>query len=333
MAGNSDYPETEDNYVELTDGVDIMEADQINDSYAAHASMQSFVGASGKSAAYNTDLIAQLVKVLPTIKLSYVDAETIQASAGVVWCLKSDESIRVARENTTTTDIDGNDLDAAGPTFANDEDYFVYADADSLASSVEFVVSTNPTTPTGPVVYQLIGGFSTNASGEVIETTVWSIAGMRVVDFNYAFESERKTTTTPLNGDNSIPQDTEGLEVVSIVHFVKKTTNVIFLLGVFHGSGGAASIHSGALFSSKNGTPADAVAAGSASYMVTNEAQLGVVMTARFESSPGKCTYTLRAGINDTATYALNSTEAAATQIFGGVSSSGLILIEFEKGV
>jgi len=86
MAGSSSFPTSVDNYTEKTDGVDVIVADDVNDSYAAVNAIETFIGASGKSQANNVSLYTFLAERLPTIKLSYVDADTVQASAGIVYC-------------------------------------------------------------------------------------------------------------------------------------------------------------------------------------------------------------------------------------------------------
>ena len=46
MAGTSNFPTAVDNYTPLVDGVDVIQADDENNSYVAHNKAQTFIGAS-----------------------------------------------------------------------------------------------------------------------------------------------------------------------------------------------------------------------------------------------------------------------------------------------
>ena len=169
-------PATVPVYTELLDDIDFVLADDQNTPNDDITNLATLVGmlGSGITQGSSTDFLEHIANSLPTIELSYVDADTIQASAGLVGCSKADGSKRVLRKNTNTVNITGANLDASGPSFANSTTYYVFANADGIANTVPFVVSANATTPAGVVILRRVGRFKTDASGDVIEGSVVS---------------------------------------------------------------------------------------------------------------------------------------------------------------
>lgn len=174
MAGSSTYPEQVDNKVELTDGVDIIQADDVNDAYVPIDAIETFLGASGAVQAKNTDILAFLESVLPDMRLVWKDADTVTVNAGRIYCKKADGSIRVLRKNTSAVDVTFADIDTGSR--ATSTTYYVWAVADASATTVTFKISVSSSAPTGITVIGLVGRFITNAtgSGEIIEDSVLS---------------------------------------------------------------------------------------------------------------------------------------------------------------
>lgn len=184
MAGSTTYPEQVDNKVELTDGVDIIQADDVNDAYVPIDAIETFVGASGAVQAKNTDILAFLESVVTDMVAVWKDADTLTINAGRVFCKKSDNSIRVLRKNTSNVDVTFADIDTGAR--ATSTTYYVWAVADASATTVTFKISLSSTAPTGVTLCALVAKFKTNAtgSGEIIEGSVMNInrAGMLLVD-------------------------------------------------------------------------------------------------------------------------------------------------------
>ena len=232
MSGSTTYPTSVDNKVQLQDGIDIIQADDVNDAYVPIDAVETFIGVSGAAQSHNTDILAQIFATeKPTIKLSFVDADTVQASAGVCKAQNSGGTVRKIRKNTSTTNITGSDLDAGGPSFAANTTYYVYADGDAAATTVVFVVSTNSSTPSGVTNYELIGGFATDSSGDVIEKTVWSVAGLRIIDIQVDISSAHARTTATIPDDDTEPQNSEGGEVISITVDLGPKVTKVFVIG------------------------------------------------------------------------------------------------------
>lgn len=174
MPGTTQYPELVDNNVELTDGVDIMEADNVNDAYAAIDAIETFLGASGAAQAKNVDVLSFLEATLPDMYLEWKDANTVTVKAGRIFCKKADGSIRVLRKNAADVDVTFADIDTGSR--ATNTQYYIWAVADASATTVTFKISASATTPTGVIVIGLVGKFRTNATGagEIIEDSVLS---------------------------------------------------------------------------------------------------------------------------------------------------------------
>ena len=189
----SAYPTSVDNETPLVDGTDKIRAStSINLAFLDITSVQTFVGASGATQAKNTDVLTFLKGLNHTITLTWVDADTIQASAGVVLCAKADNSIKVLRQNTSTTNITFSDIDAGAR--ATNTTYYVYANGDASATTVTFKISSSSTTPTGITNLRRIGTFKTNStgSGEIMEGSI-------VNDAHYGYNFSKQLVKAWLN--------------------------------------------------------------------------------------------------------------------------------------
>lgn len=213
---SSNYPTSVDNTPDLQDGVDYIEADDVNTPKDSAEAAQSFLGASGAAQSHNTDLLAHIVAIRPTIKLSYTDVDEITASAGLSRPQNAAGSVRKLRKNTSTTSITGANLDAGGPAFAASTTYYVYSDGDAAATTVAFVVSTNASAPAAVTNYELIGGFATDGSGNIVSSTVWSAAGLEVVQVQEYSTGEEAHGSGTIANDDTIPQKTEGNQVLTL---------------------------------------------------------------------------------------------------------------------
>lgn len=238
MPGSTQYPELIDNNVELTDGVDIIQADDVNHGYVAIDAIETCIGASGATQANSVDLLAFLEAIIPDMVIAWKDDDTVTVRAGRVYCKNSDSSIRLLRKNTSDTDVTFADIDTGAR--ANSTQYYVWASADASATSVAFKISLSRTTPTGLTKYSLLGGFSTDSDGDIIESSVWSFGGGKVVDVRIATNGDSKSITGGWAIDSSKPQISEGTEYseLTIVHALKKPTNkLIFevLINASHG--------------------------------------------------------------------------------------------------
>lgn len=231
MAGQSNYPQSVDNYTPLVDGVDVIQADDQNNSYVAHNKAQTFIGASGAPQSHNTDLLAQLFAakdILGTIQLSFIDVNTIRTSIGVVLCENASGTLRKLRRNLSTVNITFADLDT-GSEQANTR-YYVYAIADANATTVTFKISTNASAPTGVTTFKRIGHFYNDGSSNIAQKSVssevaWKLA--QIIEKKYTDAITVSSNSIPV--DDSIPQNTEGTLVMTVEMTPKKSTNVLII--------------------------------------------------------------------------------------------------------
>lgn len=136
--------------------------------------------------------------------------------------------------------------------------------------------------------------------------------------------------TTQLNAiiplDDTIPQNTEGFEVMTLAITPKSATNVLVIDAVVYMAADQPSMNlTGALFQD---TTANALSAG-ASFMATTSARTQVrirhTMTAGTTSST---TFKIRIGTQSNATTTFNG--AAGSREFGAISKSSIVITEYK---
>ena len=110
------------------------------------------------------------------VEVSFASTSTITVSAGEIACPNAAGSVIRYRKNTaaTTVDITSNTYWDTG---AEDEDpsttYYLYALADTDATTFTVILSTNASTPTG-TYYKRIGSFYNDASSNIDRTKVYN---------------------------------------------------------------------------------------------------------------------------------------------------------------
>lgn len=314
------YPEAQDAIPDVINGTTKVAAGVPNPIKDGMENTQGFIGESGKSQAHNTDLLTHLVEVLPSIILSYVDANTVQASTGLAVPRNSTDSIKVFRKNTSTTNITGSDLDASGPTFAANTDYYIYADATSSGTSVPFVVSTNAAKSSSTIPYRLIGGFATNGSSEVIQDSIWSVYGTRTLQEKVTSSTANTSTTAIIAHDNTLPQDTEGTEVLSRDFFFSGSPGAYLEIEIqFNFSYAAAGRIVAAVFDDGDGST-DAIG-GNHQHCPTNNNHRIVDKFKYTPSSAGNRTYSVRVGSDGGGTLVMNGGDSGGAK-YGGIIQS-----------
>lgn len=167
MAGTSTYPTTVDNKTALVDGVDFMEGDNVNHAYTPINKTQTFVGATGKDQSWNADILDFLCNGKAPVCVKK-DANTITVKAGAIAIKKADGSIRLLRRNTSDVDVVAANLDTG--SMADATYYYIYAVADSAATTFTVKFSASATAPTGLTQFELIGWFYNQAAGSLTIT-------------------------------------------------------------------------------------------------------------------------------------------------------------------
>lgn len=152
--------------------------------------------------------------IAPSMRLTYVDGDTVKVSAGRIWCKDATGSIRVLRYNATETDVTFANIDTGSE--ASSTVYYVLAIADAVATTVTFVVSTSASAPSGATVFGLVGKFYNNSASDVEQLSVSSECGIKILqvqEYNTGAESHGSGTIAV---DTSTPQITEGNQVMPV---------------------------------------------------------------------------------------------------------------------
>ena len=327
MAGSSSFPTSQDNFVEKQDGIDIIQADDVNDAYAGIEATQGHVGNTGASQSNSIDILDFIARVLPTLRLSFNSVTEIDVSIGVGFGLNSGESIRLPRKNTIAGGVDTSvDMDTGA--IGNNLDYFIHSVFDATATIMTFVISLSATAPTGITTFQLIGGFSTDGSAQIIETTVWSIAGMRVIQSKNFQTGAVATGTVLMPFDDTIPQNNEGDQYMTLDFRPKSATSKLKIDIITSSSHTVTNpTQTLALFQD---SIADALAS-----MICFSSDSSIVRPYNItvthyvtSASIAKRTYKIRIGSNIAGTLTFNG--ISGSRIHGGVLASSITITEYE---
>lgn len=128
------------------------------------------------------------------------------------------------------------------------------------------------------------------------------------------------TTTTP--ADDTIPQQTEGNEFLTVTITPKASTSTLLVEVNANCSSSAAGTMTSAVFRDSG---ANAVAA-QGQYLATNEAFVSVVRVFVAASSTSATTFKLRVGCNNAGTVALNG--VSGSRLYGGAAMSTITVTE-----
>jgi len=168
MAGSSTYPTSVDNKTALQDGIDIIQADDVNNSYVPITSTQTFMGSNGKGASWSSDVLDYLCNTAVPI-VTKASASTLSVSAGAVAIKNAGQTNRLMRRNTSSTTVTSSNLDTG--SMADDTYYYVYAVADSAATTFTVKFSASASSPTGLTNFELIGWFYNESAGALDVTS------------------------------------------------------------------------------------------------------------------------------------------------------------------
>lgn len=167
MAGSSTFPTSVDNKTALADGIDIIQADDVNNAYIPMTSTQTFVGANGKGASWSTDILDYFCNAKDPI-VTKATANTLSVSTGAVLIKNSGQTNRLFRKNVAAVTVTSSNLDTG--SMADVTAYYVYAVADSAATTFTVKISASATAPSGLTNFELIGWFWNQAAGSLTVT-------------------------------------------------------------------------------------------------------------------------------------------------------------------
>ncbi len=160
------YPSSPDVFVNRT-GVDAIASSDPNNAYEAIEAIQGLLGNAGDSQSHSLDVMDYLSKATPPICVKK-DLNTITVKAGSVIIKNAAGTTRLLRRNPSDTDVVAANLDTGA--MADATYYYIYAVADSAATTFTLKFSLSATTPTGLTNYELIGWFYNQAAGSLTIT-------------------------------------------------------------------------------------------------------------------------------------------------------------------
>lgn len=228
----SNYPTSVDNFVDRQDGIDIIQAADINDAYAGIEATETFIGHSNAGQSHNTDIMTFLKDGIFGCGIKFSSTTAVIVQAGQIAIQNSGLTTKKIRHKSTDTTLTNADLDT-GASFTNSTAHWIYATADSAVTTPVYKISTNASTPTGFTNYRRIGGFYVDGSGNII--FVWSDSRPSVKPGEVIYEykktsSATDSTSTTIPQDNTKPQaGTEGKEItaLAIVVVPTSTTDIV----------------------------------------------------------------------------------------------------------
>jgi hypothetical protein len=97
--------------------------------------------------------------------VSYATAATLTVGIGEISCSDSTGATRKWRQNTSATTVTWANIDTGAE--ANSTTYYLYAIADTDATTFTVSISISSTTPTGATYYKRLGSFYNDSSGNI----------------------------------------------------------------------------------------------------------------------------------------------------------------------
>lgn len=204
---------------DLTDGIDYQEASNINNPANKLARLAAFLLGTGTGAAqsHHADLMSVLKDAYTGGRCYKKDADEIYVSpfAGIV--ANAAGTVKKLRVSTSVTTLSAANLDTG--SFAAATYYYIYATADATATTPTFVISASASAPTGYTYYRRIGWFYNETinvldiTGGKISTFIGGDNDIQVVSYQTGAYA---TGTTGFPYDNTIPQNTEGDQFMSL---------------------------------------------------------------------------------------------------------------------
>lgn len=320
------YPENQYVPVPVVNGSTKVTESVPNPIQIAVKEAQQFLGTSGKPASWNLDALDFFTSIQSNpLRLAYKDADEITVKAGYAAPKNAAESIKLLRKQVSDTDLVFDSVVGSSSTRSADTSYLVWALADSSGTGLDYEITEVQSAPdTTGGQYQLVGGFATDSSEDIIESSVWSAVGVKVVNVAYFQTGDYASGTTAIPTDSSIPQDNEGDEYMSLSYVPKKSTNILMIDVVATLSNGTQAHVRACLF--QDGV-ASALRVGSTSNVNVNNIET-VAFTHFMEAgTDSPITFKVRCGSASGTTY-FNGTSSGVE--FGGVLASSIAITEFE---
>lgn len=216
-----------------------------------------------------------------------------------------------------------------------DKVYYSIEDGNNREEGYGTLTTGSPWTLTRTTVLRTISaGTFNNSSPSALSLTSTAIVGIAaaadiiglVVGSAYASTSSLITCNTVLPCDNTIPQNTEGTEVITLAYTPKFADSILRIRAVLSGAQAAQYVTAAALFVDNT---ANALVA-QASYSGASGHEVYELYHEEVSGNTTSRTYKVRCGPNTAGTVYVNGNQAG-TQYFNGVEKSGISITEIRQ--
>lgn len=161
----TDFPSTKKTFTQIVDGTNYTEATQMNQAYDEIEALETLIGSLGRDQTYSSSLKSLLSNYRNGCSVEYKGAADLYVRSGSIY-IPDASGNGAYRQNTSDTTVNWTNIDTGSE--ANSTTYYVYAVADSAATTFTVKISTNATTPTGCTYYKKIGQFFNDSSGNIV---------------------------------------------------------------------------------------------------------------------------------------------------------------------
>ena len=159
------FPNAKKTFSQIVNGVTKLVASIFNVSYDEVEAVETFIGPTGGGAqAYSESLTNLLYNYRKGCACEYKGAADLYVRSGEIMITDASGNRRL-RRNTSDTTVAWSFLDVGSE--ASSMVYYIYATADTSATTYAVKLSTNATAPTGPTFYKQIGYFYNNLAGNI----------------------------------------------------------------------------------------------------------------------------------------------------------------------
>lgn len=206
---------------------------------------------------------------------------------------------------------------------------FAVADEDNVKTmSISYSTSS---APTGVTSYRKIGQIITDATSLFTSEDAVTIHAARMVQVVRDQDGAAATTTTVLPIDNTIPQNTEGAEFMSVSITPTRSNNLLRIDVVLFG-GETANASTGMAAALFQDSTANALASGTTNDLNSNDTTTGQVVFTHWMNAgtTSRTAFKVRAGMEGAGTFKFNG---GNSDLMNGTMASSLTITEYSRSV
>ena len=326
----SNYPELADVFVNKT-GSDSIASSDPNNAFDGIEAIEGFLGALGKPQSWSNTLLTTIRRFKRGMNIG-VESGVPVVRAGEIVLENTDGTRLVFRRNTGGVTLAAGNIDV-GTLIATT--YYIYAKGGTAVSTSPMVFSTDINAPSaiGTAPYAKIGWFLNTAVGALATTFAGNSGEMMhnpIVQIANVQTGAVLTGTGTLPSDDSIPQNTEGDQYMTLAITPTSAANKLKIDVVFNYDLAAAYASVIALFQ-------DSTAGALAGVIDTEGANitngLSVVAFTHYMTAgtTSTTTFKVRAGRGIVgASEILTFNGSASARLLGGVMASSITITEIE---